>query len=118
MGMVRSFIGLVERKVLLDDPTAQHDGSQSHHMARRMIRVARQAVEGTLVGLQHVHVGAIDLRGVVGDTLHEHEVAIARLLDCAHGLVDLRHRGVTSGQHHGNALASRIVKHFKPGNLT
>ena len=61
MGMIRTLVSLIKCEVLLDDTTAQHHRSQCHHMTRRVVAIACQTVEGTLVGLQHVHVGAVDL---------------------------------------------------------
>ena len=83
-----------------------------------MIAVTRQTVKRTLVGLQHVHVGTVDLRGIVGDALHEYEILVARLLDSAHSLVDLRHRSIASSQHHGDALLGSVLEHLEPRDLT
>ena len=118
MRMVRPLVGLVQREVLLDHTTAQHHRCQRHHMTGRMVGITRQTVERTLIGLQHVHVRAVDLRGIVRDALHEHEILVARLLDGAHGLVDLRHRRVAGSQHHGDALAGGVVEHLEPRDLT
>ena len=118
MGMVRTLVGLVECEVLLNHATAQHHRCQRHHMTGRVVAVARQTVKCTLIGLQHIDVGTVDLRGIVRDALHEHEILVARLLNGAHGLVDLRHRRVTGSQHHGDTLAGGVVEHLEPRDLT
>ena len=115
--MVGAAVVFVQGEVLFDDPGAEDHGGQRHNVARAVVGITGEAVEGALVGFQNVDVGAVDFAGVVGDALHQHQVFVAGGFDGPHSFVDFTHGRVAGGQHDRDAFAGGVVQHLQPGDL-
>ena len=103
-GLIGALVVLIERKVLLDNTPSEDYRSQGHDVTGGVVGIACKAVKRRLVCLEDINIGAIYLGRIVGYALHKDKVFVAGLLDGADRLVDLRHGGVSGGEHYRNTF--------------